>query len=73
MTDSDNQNSGKRLYIRTFGCQMNARDSELVTGILLDDGFEMANSVESADVGLFNFCLVRENAEDRVFSHISHF
>ena len=61
----------KKIYIRTFGCQMNVRDSEFVVGILLDSGFALADSFDSADVILFNSCSVRKHAEDRLFSNIS--
>src|SRR3989338_2696933 len=61
----------KKIYIRTFGCQMNVRDSEFVTGILLDSGFALADSFDSADVVLFNSCSVSKHAEDRLFSNIS--
>ncbi len=50
---------------------MNIRDSEFVMGILLERGFEKANSAENADVILFNSCSVRKHAEDRLFSNIS--
>ena len=61
----------KRLYIRTFGCQMNVRDSEFVTGILLAAGYKKAGSEDKADVIIFNSCSVRKHAEDRLFSNIS--
>lgn len=58
------------VYIKTFGCQMNTRDSEYIAGILVDNGFKLAKSVDDADVILFNSCSVRKHAEDRVFSNI---
>ena len=65
------KDSPKRVYIRTFGCQMNARDSEFVMGILLEKDYKKANSVEKADIVLFNSCSVRKHAEDRLFSNIA--
>ncbi len=59
-----------KVFVKTFGCQMNARDSEFVMGILLDKGFRKANSFEDADVIIFNSCSVRKHAEDRLFSNI---
>ncbi|MDD5681520.1 MAG: tRNA (N6-isopentenyl adenosine(37)-C2)-methylthiotransferase MiaB [Candidatus Omnitrophica bacterium] len=59
-----------KVYIKTFGCQMNFRDSEFVMGILLDAGFRQAASMEKADVIIFNSCSVRKHAEDRLFSNI---
>ena len=50
---------------------MNMRDSEFVTGILIDEGFKVADSIDDADVILFNSCSVRKHAEDRLFSNIS--
>ena len=49
---------------------MNMRDSEFVMGILLDKGFRKANSVEEADIIIFNSCSVRKHAEDKLFSNI---
>ncbi|MDP2929632.1 MAG: radical SAM protein, partial [Candidatus Omnitrophota bacterium] len=60
-----------RVLLRTFGCQMNIRDSEFAMGMLLDSGFGKANSVDDADVVLFNSCSVRKHAEDRLFSNIA--
>jgi len=53
------------VYIRTFGCQMNFRDSEFVTGLLLEKGFTRADRAEDADIVLFNTCSVRSHAEER--------
>jgi tRNA-2-methylthio-N6-dimethylallyladenosine synthase len=60
-----------KFYIETFGCQMNAADSEVVAGILTRDGFEPAGDINDADVILFNTCTVRQHAEDRVMGRIS--
>jgi tRNA-2-methylthio-N6-dimethylallyladenosine synthase len=60
----------KKVYIKTFGCQMNTRDSELVTGLLLKSGYTLADSAEEADIILFNTCSVRKKAEDKVWSEI---
>ncbi len=50
---------------------MNLRDSEFIAGLLLDSGFALANSIDEADVVLFNSCSVRKHAEDRLISNIS--
>jgi tRNA-2-methylthio-N6-dimethylallyladenosine synthase len=63
---------GKRVYIETYGCQMNLADSELMGGILAQEGFDSAPSMEEADVILINTCAVREKAEERVFGRLSH-
>jgi tRNA-2-methylthio-N6-dimethylallyladenosine synthase len=60
----------KKIFIKSFGCQMNARDSEYVAGVLLDNGFRLADSFDDADVILFNSCSVRKHAEDRLFANI---
>lgn len=62
---------GKKVFIETYGCQMNLADSELMGGILCDSGFDSAESFEESDVILVNTCAVRENAEDRVFGRLS--
>jgi len=53
----------KRVFLQTYGCQMNVRDSEEVLGILTSSGYEIAQRPEEADVILFNTCSVREHAE----------
>jgi tRNA-2-methylthio-N6-dimethylallyladenosine synthase len=60
----------KKVFIQTFGCQMNKLDSEIVLGILADSGYEEARDESEADVILFNTCSVRRHAEDRVYSRI---
>ena len=61
--------ASKSLYIKTFGCQMNDRDSEALLGLFLERGYGQAQSVEEADVILINTCSVREHAEDRAISY----
>ncbi|MDD5020390.1 MAG: tRNA (N6-isopentenyl adenosine(37)-C2)-methylthiotransferase MiaB [Candidatus Omnitrophica bacterium] len=58
------------MYIRTIGCQMNTRDSEVVKGLLSVEGYEMTDDPKKADVVLFNTCSVRDHAEQRVWSGI---
>jgi len=60
----------KKVYIRTFGCQMNERDSELIAGMLLEKGYELVETPEKADIVLFNTCSVRQHAEDRVAGNL---
>lgn len=62
---SENPNAGK-VYIETYGCQMNVADSEVVLSILLDNGWSLSDDYNVADLILINTCSVRENAEDRV-------
>ena len=63
----------KKLYLQTFGCQMNERDSEAVTGLLLDRGYEAAPSMEAADLILYNTCSVRDHAEQKLFGRMGSF
>ena len=58
--------TARRVYIETYGCQMNLADSELVASILSDAGFAIADSPQRADIVLLNTCAVREHAEERV-------
>jgi len=60
-----------KFYIRTYGCQMNVADSELVAGILSDAGYKKAESIDTADIIIFNSCTVRQHAEDRVLGRIT--
>lgn len=63
---------GHRVFIETYGCQMNMADSELMGGILGSSGYTAAPSLEESDVILINTCAVRERAEERVFGRLSH-
>lgn len=56
----------KKLYIETYGCQMNVSDSEIVGSIMKEDGYEQNDSPENADVIFINTCSIRDNAEQRV-------
>jgi tRNA-2-methylthio-N6-dimethylallyladenosine synthase len=62
-----------KLYIETYGCQMNVADSETVASILANSGYEVVDEMEGADVVLVNTCSVRENAETRVFGRLAVF
>ncbi len=70
--DMQNIGKGKRYHVRTYGCQMNEHDSETISGILQAMGYTSSDSVEDADVILFNTCAIRENAEDKVFGELGH-
>jgi len=61
----------KKVFIRTFGCQMNEYDSDKMTDVLrAADGYEITDDVEQADLVLFNTCSVREKASEKVFSDL---
>ena len=57
-------------YVHSFGCQQNVNDGEKIKGVLADIGYGMCDSVEEADLILFNTCAVREHAEQRVFGNV---
>ena len=61
----------KRAYVETYGCQMNISDGELMEGILTNDGFEIVEAPEDADVVLVNTCAIREHAENRVLGRVA--
>jgi tRNA-2-methylthio-N6-dimethylallyladenosine synthase len=64
--------TGKKFYIRTYGCQMNEHDTEVMAGLFIALGYEATNSTADADVILLNTCAIRENAENKVFGEIGH-
>ncbi len=78
--NSDNQNNAynskhqppRKVYIETYGCQMNVSDSELMSGILTQAGHTTVNDIETADVILLNTCAIRENAETKVINRLEH-
>jgi tRNA-2-methylthio-N6-dimethylallyladenosine synthase len=63
----------KRIYIETYGCQMNVSDTEVIFSILAEDGFQRTENMEEADVILANTCSVRDNAEQRIWGRIEQF
>ncbi|NNF58652.1 MAG: tRNA (N6-isopentenyl adenosine(37)-C2)-methylthiotransferase MiaB [Rhodothermaceae bacterium] len=65
--------NGRRVFIETYGCQMNVADSELVASILGQEGYGLAASEDDADVVLINTCAIREKAEDRVRGRLAKF
>ncbi|HXU50288.1 MAG TPA: MiaB/RimO family radical SAM methylthiotransferase, partial [Candidatus Binatia bacterium] len=69
----DDDRAGKRFYIETFGCQMNAHDSEKVAGVLLARGYRAAASAAEADLMLYNTCSIREKAAQKVFSRLGEY
>ena len=60
----------KKYFIRTYGCQGNLRDSEVIAGILEKIGYIVTEDINEADIILLNTCCVRENAEKKVFGEI---
>lgn len=64
---------GKKLYLESYGCQMNFSDSEIVASILKDQGFSTTKDYTEADVIFVNTCAIRENAEQRVRNRLTEF
>ena len=70
----ENNITGKRkLYIESYGCQMNFSDSEIVTSILQEGGYATTANFENADVILLNTCAIRDNAEQKVRNRLNNF
>lgn len=63
----------KKLYLESYGCQMNFSDSEIVASVLTENGYGTTRNAEEADVILMNTCSIRENAETRVRNKLSQF
>lgn len=68
-----NNSNGKKLYVESYGCQMNFSDSEVVASIMANNGYSTTRNVEEADVVLINTCSIRENAETRVRNRLTEF
>src|ERR1700759_1774481 len=63
----------KTFYIETFGCQMNAHDSEKVIGTLEHEGYSRVEDEEAADLILYNTCSIRDKAEQKVFNRLNEY
>ncbi len=65
--------SRPKVYIETYGCQMNVNDSEVILSILQDAGYALTENIEEANVILANTCSIRDNAEQRIWGRIDQF
>ena len=65
--------TGKKLYLESYGCQMNFSDSEVVASIMSNEGYLTTRNLEEADIILINTCSIRENAETRVRNRLTEF
>lgn len=72
-TEENITSGGKKLYIESYGCQMNFSDSEIVSSIMSKEGYDTTASYELADVILINTCSIREKAEQTVRNRLTHF
>ena len=62
----------KKVHIRTFGCQMNQADTEIITSLLQDEGYVVTDSEDSADLVILNTCAVRENAVEKIMNTLDN-
>ena len=70
--DSKSALSDKKLYIETYGCQMNVADSEVVASVMEMDGYQLTENEKEADAIFINTCSVRDNAEQRVYNRLDN-
>src|SRR5258707_7615746 len=63
----------KTFYFEAFGCQMNVHDSEKVIGTLVHEGYRQVETVEQADLILYNTCSIRDKAEQKVFHRLADY
>src|SRR3954451_19079449 len=63
----------KTFYLETFGCQMNVHDSEKVVGTLVHEGYRQVDTIEQADLILYNTCSIRDKAEQKVFHRLADY
>ncbi|MEX2513707.1 MAG: tRNA (N6-isopentenyl adenosine(37)-C2)-methylthiotransferase MiaB [Cyclobacteriaceae bacterium] len=73
VTSEDNTGQGKKLYIESYGCQMNFSDSEIVASIMKQHGFDTTSECSQADVIFLNTCSIRDKAEQTVRKRLSRF
>ncbi|MBQ5899569.1 MAG: radical SAM protein, partial [Alistipes sp.] len=62
---------GRKLFIETYGCQMNVGDSEIVVSIMQKEGYIYTEKIDEADVILINTCSIRDNAEQRIWGRLT--
>ena len=63
----------KKLFIETYGCQMNVADSEVIASVMKIAGYEPTDAIEDADAVFLNTCSIRDNAEQKIFSRLDYF
>lgn len=72
-TDSKSALNDKKLFLETYGCQMNVADSEVVASIMQMDGFELTDNITEANAIFVNTCSVRDNAEQKIISRLQYY
>lgn len=71
--DSKSALNDKKLFIETYGCQMNVADSEVVASIMEMDGFALTDKITDADAIFVNTCSVRDNAEQKIYQRLKYY
>lgn len=71
--DSKSITDNKRLFIETYGCQMNVADSEVIASIMQMAGYELTDTLDKADAVFLNTCSIRENAEQKIYGRLEYF
>lgn len=70
LAPADLAEGGRTFYLETFGCQMNAHDSEKVAGVLLGRGYQQVETIDAAKLVLYNTCSIREKAAQKIYSRL---
>jgi len=71
LTQTETVRSNGKLYIETYGCQMNFADTEIVNGIMANNGYEHTENIGNSGIILLNTCSIRENAEARIYQRLT--
>ena len=72
VSEPSTPSNGMKVYVETYGCQMNVNDSEIVLGVLHSQGYASAEHPDDADVILLNTCAIRDNAERKIHERLNH-
>lgn len=74
LEDTSRKVDGGKLYVETYGCQMNVNDMEIVLAIMKDSGYtEIVQTPEESDIIFINTCAIRENAEHKIWHRLNYF
>ena len=72
ISEEEKSSATRKLYIESYGCQMNFADSEIVASIMRENGFATTSKIEDAELILLNTCAIRDNAEQKVRNRLQH-
>ena len=70
---STTEAENKKLFIETYGCQMNVADSEVIASIMKMAGYDVCDKLDDADAVFMNTCSIRENAEQKIYNRLEFF